>query len=91
MNLVLEVAQQEDLTITKEELGVRFMLAGVMPQAKGCPTCGAYNGRRRVESLLDELLPERMGALLKGIYHAIKCNTNVASRGGSQAEKEGAQ
>ena len=76
LDLAFDIAHQEGLNITKEELGVRFNLAGIMPQAPGCPDCGAYEGRRRLEDLINEVLPERSGAIMKSIYASkLKCNT----------------
>ena len=77
LDLALDIARQENLNITKEELQVRFNLAGIVPQAPGCPDCGAYEGRRRLEDLIDEILPERSAAILKDIYQSMKCNTKA--------------
>jgi hypothetical protein len=76
LDLAFDIARQEGLTITKEELQVRFNLAGIIPQALGCPTCGAYEGWRPIELLLDEILPERSGAIIKSVYVSkLKGNT----------------
>jgi hypothetical protein len=76
LDLTFDIAHQEGLTITKEEIGVRFNLAGIVPQAPGCPTCRAFEGRRRLENLIDEILPERSGAIMKSVYASkLKCNT----------------
>ena len=75
LNLAFDIAHQQGLTITKEELQVRFNLAGIISQAPGCPTCGAYEGRRPIEGLIDEIVPERPGAIMKSVYAKPKCNT----------------
>ena len=76
LDLAFDIAHQEGLTISKEELQVRFNLAGIMPQAPGCPDCGAYEGWRRLENLIDEVIPERPGAIMKSVYTSkLKCNT----------------
>ncbi len=76
LDLAFDIAHQEGLTITKQELQIRFNLAEIVPQAPGCPDCGAYEGRRRLEDLIDEVLPERSGAIMKSIYASkLKCNT----------------
>ncbi len=75
LDLTFGVAHKEGLNITRRELQIRFDLAGLLPQAPGCPACGAYEGQRRLEDLTDEILPERSAERLKNIYKSAKCNT----------------
>ena len=77
LKLTLDFAKQENINISEQELQVRFSIAGITPQAKGCPHCLAYEGYLTFESLLDSVLPEYSAAILKDIYQSMKCNTKA--------------
>ena len=72
LQLALDVAHQEDISVSEKEMQERFDIAGLQAQMKGCPHCHAYQGSRSMSSLLDEILPERVYAMFKAVYAATK-------------------